>query len=474
MQRFFLLGLIAVSLQANVAWAQPVAQADAAQDASGSPAATYETALASELGRPGGLTAIQAAERALKASPELRAKTAELLQAQSRAAVAKLSNVPYLAVGASYTRLSDVEDPQFGPGISFEIPNHSASLSATLTLPITDYLFKNPRYIRAGKQGLEAAQFGQTVSRSGIVFAAQSAYYEWVRITLQVVVAAQLVAQLEQTLRQLRAQADVERLAKAEVLTFEAEMARAELALAQVRSLAEIREAQLRIQIGASPSEVLLIGERLGDEAVDGEDALASDASALTARAMAARADVAGMTRTIAAQETLHKAHKADMLPKLALFGQASYDNPNQRIFPMQDKFTSAWAVGARLTWSVNDLLFTLPKLDDSQAALSALRAKQELLAQGVSLEVLSAKKQLELALASLATAQRGVAAAEEGARVRGALFDAGRATSLELIGAQTQLTRARADAINARIDIRIASAQFQRALGDAPTGVQP
>jgi outer membrane protein TolC len=65
-----------------------------------------------------------------------------------------------------------------------------------------------------------------------------------------------------------------------------------------------------------------------------------------------------------------------------------------------------------------------------------------------------------------MATSERGLAAAEESYRVRRALFQNGRATSVELTDAETERSRAQQEAIGARIDRRIAEARLVHALG--------
>jgi outer membrane protein TolC len=49
---------------------------------------------------------------------------------------------------------------------------------------------------------------------------------------------------------------------------------------------------------------------------------------------------------------------------------------------------------------------------------------------------------------------------------VRRALFQVGRATSVELTDAETELTRARLDALRARVDQRVARTKLLYALG--------
>ena len=85
---------------------------------------------------------------------------------------------------------------------------------------------------------------------------------------------------------------------------------------------------------------------------------------------------------------------------------------------------------------------------------------------RGTRIEVLASQQAVQLAQLALATSQKGLAAAEEGYRVRRELLNAERATAVELVDAETDLTRARIAALNARVDMRVAMTQLAHAIG--------
>jgi outer membrane protein TolC len=71
----------------------------------------------------------------------------------------------------------------------------------------------------------------------------------------------------------------------------------------------------------------------------------------------------------------------------------------------------------------------------------------------------------------AMQTTQRGLAAAEEGYRVRRELFKNGRATSVELTDSELELFRAGLESINARANMRSARARLIHAVGrDIPS----
>ena len=136
-------------------------------------------------------------------------------------------------------------------------------------------------------------------------------------------------------------------------------------------------------------------------------------------------------------------------------------------MFPQVDKFRFTWQIGAQLTWTLNDALISETTDRRLRAEASELRADRENFENGTRIEILSAQQAVALAERALATSQKGLAAAEEGYRVRRELLNAERATAVELVDAKTDLTRARITALNARVDLRVARAQLDHAVGN-------
>jgi outer membrane protein len=412
----------------------------------------------------GGLTSDQAASRAAGASPTVRRRAAEIEVAIAQLESASLARVPVVSARASYTRLSPVDPIMFG-GMAIGTSLENAYLAeAQLVVPLSDYLLRYPKLIDAARLGAEAARIGKRASEVSAGQDARLAYYEWVRARLQVLIAKRQLVQVERTLDQMRALAEVQRLSKADLLRVESQHAQAEQVVDQLENLAELREEQLRLLIGAPAGEPLAIGEdiRAGVDAPS-----AGKLDDLLAAAKRQRLDFKSLDTGIRAKESQRSAEKANLLPRLSAFGVADYANPNQRVFPQQDEFKLTWSVGAQLTWTLNDALQSRASDRRIRAETDELRADRENLERGARIEVLAAQQAVALAQHSLQTSQKGLAAAEEGYRVRKELLNAERATAVELVDAETELTRSRIAALNARVDLRVARAQLDHALGN-------
>jgi outer membrane protein TolC len=232
-----------------------------------------------------------------------------------------------------------------------------------------------------------------------------------------------------------------------------------------LKNLAELREEQLRMLIGAPGDEQLTVGEDIRLELDVPKTAGKLDD--LMSEAKQKRLDFKTLDLGILAKEKQRKSEQASQYPRLSAFATADYANPNQRVFPQEQKFTFTWAAGLQLTWTLNDMLTERTTDRRLVAETDELRADRESLERGARIEVLAAQQAVAIAQHALTTSQKGLVAAQESYRVRQALLAAERATAVELVDAETDLTRARISALNARVDLRVALAQLVHALGN-------
>jgi outer membrane protein TolC len=414
---------------------------------------------------PGGLTASIAASRGAGASPTVRKSAAEIDISIAIAEAAELTRVPRVGVTGTYTRLSPLDPVVFGPPGTpgFEFQENSIVGQASLTLALSDYITRYPKLIEGARLGIEAAKAGKRSSEVDAGQDARIAYYEWVRAKLQVMIARRQLTQVRATLGQVRALAEAQRLSTADRMRVESQEAQAEQILDQLLNLAELREEQLRLLIGAGP-EPLTIGEDIRTE-ISAPGVLQLDD--LMSTAVRQRLEFRAFDSGIAAKEKQRDAEKASMYPRLSAFAVADLARPNQRVFPQEDTFRFTWQAGLQLSWTLNDTLITQANVRRLNAEARELRADRENLERGTRIAVLASQQAVTLAQRALGTSQKGLAAAEESYRVRQALLAAQRATAVELVDAETELTRARITALNARIDLRVAVAQLAHAIGN-------
>jgi outer membrane protein len=464
--------LAATLFASSSAIAQPKAPAPApAQTKPAAPAAAAEDTFEKDLDAlfsSGGLTAEQAAARAVKSSPTVRRSVADIEVAIAQAESAELSRVPRIGGQFTYTRLSDVNSAIVIPGsnMSFALPVflNTYSFDANLNINLSDYLLRYPKLVEAARLGEEVARVSRRSSEVNVGQDAKLAYYEWVRSKLQVLIAQRQLAQVQTTLTQIRALADAQRVSRADLMRVESNEAVAEQTLTQLTLLEQLREEQLRILIDEPSGTALSIGEDIRqDLAAPGASPI--DDAMRTARSQ--RLDFKVLETGIEAKEKQRAAEKASYYPKLSGFATAEYSNPNQRFFGNPDaEFNFSWAAGLQVGWTLNDALFEKTTDHRLRAETDQLRADQDNLARGTRVQIIAAQQAIENARTALETSKKGLAAAEEGYRVRRELLNAERATAVELVDAETDLTRARITALNARVDLRVAIVSLQHAVG--------
>jgi outer membrane protein TolC len=279
---------------------------------------------------------------------------------------------------------------------------------------------------------------------------------------MQSLVAKRQLTQIRATLGQVRALADAQRVSRADLMRVESQEAQIEQSADQLQQLSDLREEQLRILIGAG-SEPLSVGEDIRTDITPGA---AGPLDELVTSATKTRLDFKAYDAGIEAKEAQRSAERAGLYPKLSAFATADYARPNQRVFPQEDVFKFTWQAGVQLTWTLNEALITNAQDKRFGAELRELRANRENLERGTRIEVLAAQQAVTIAQRALATSKKGLDAAQESYRVRQALLAAQRATGVELVDAETELTRARIAALNARVDLRIAMVDLQHATG--------
>ena len=98
---------------------------------------------------------------------------------------------------------------------------------------------------------------------------------------------------------------------------------------------------------------------------------------------------------------------------------------------------------------------------------VAVLKATREPVSDGLALDVDHAYTKVREAEASIVTTKVELRAAEEAYRVRKEQFTLGTTTSALLIDAEADVTRARLNHLNARVDLRVAKVLLKKAIGE-------
>ena len=350
-------------------------------------------------------------------------------------------------------------------GFNIEIPLNSWSLQAELAVPISDYILSLVPARRGSVAQREAAQLAHDAELIKIETDARLAYYDWVRASAASVVATEAVTRNQQRLEDVQSSFDAGVASKADVLRFDALVATSEAMVSDAQTAEQLTAQRLAVMMGEERDRP---GYTIGEAIIDAPPPIerVEDLDRLISEAHQSRLELRSLYKSTDALEHGIRATRAQYFPRLDAFAQATYANPNQRFFPQQQEWNGSWAVGAQITYTVNNSIMTRAKIREYQADKRTLELTAEQLRRGVTMEVTSAYLDRKRAMTNIVLDTRRVEAAEEAYRVATDLFRVGQATATDLIVAEAELVNAELQAISSRIDLRAANARLLYASG--------
>lgn len=132
------------------------------------------------------------------------------------------------------------------------------------------------------------------------------------------------------------------------------------------------------------------------------------------------------------------------------------------------------WFVGAQLSWDLFDGMLTQGKVAEAKAAHQKSKTEFDDTMRRVELEVRTAYSEFIGAREVLDSQKKVQEEADEALRLARARADAGTATQLDVLNAETALTEARTTQIQAEHDYVVSVAKLERAIGAVETAPPP
>ncbi len=252
----------------------------------------------------------------------------------------------------------------------------------------------------------------------------------------------------------------------ADVLRVQAAASSSRLFEQRAKSGAEVADAQLRTLVHAANTQRIAVGEDVFKSAPDLSALLAKSEQQLVDEALEQRVEPRVLTAQIAALEAQERSSWSAMAPRLDVTATTIGGNPHPRFVPAVDTYHQTWDAGALLSWTPSDIPAAMAASSTVHARGQQLLAQKNALLDGIRMEIATALAAVRDANVALVTTTEGRTAAEASYRARADLYQAGRATLVELADAETELLRARVEAVNAHVDARLAVVRLARATG--------
>ena len=416
---------------------------------------------------------------ALSQNPELLASNARIEQANAAITQAKNSYLPKITTTITASRSNDplsvfgmklmqqnatFNDLGLGEytGVANVAPNAlnhpndytniNTRLEAQMPL-YTGGLIDS--YIRQAQSYLQAAQSGDTAARQQLIFMVYQAFDGVSTAGAFADVAAQGVKAAEsfvKTAENLTAQGV---LVKSELLTARVHLSNVKLQQEQAKNQQEIALEQLKMLMGLSLDTPLELIKGSGVTLFDG-DLVTAKARALEnnaqLRALRMQADSTGAALDGA---------KAAYLPTVGLMARQDWNDNNVALN------NSSYTIAGVMSWTLTDFGVTKATVERARATQSEMNAKVKKAEQEVVFKVSESYKKAAEAQNRVSSLQLNVEQAEEAARLVRQRHEGGVATITEVLVAETQLLKAKADLIAARQEVNVQRATLRVLIGE-------
>ncbi|MEP7118269.1 MAG: TolC family protein [Acidobacteriota bacterium] len=411
------------------------------------------------------LTLDEATTRAVEQSHRLAEARARQAAATANIEVRKKSDDPTLTASAGYTRTNHVDEfgiPQPNGSSRVIYPDLPDNYRSRIELMWPIYTGGRTNALERAAQA-EATATGKDldVARLDLRLEVSRTYWALVTARETVGVLEQSVATADQSLTDVRARTEAGFLPPNDVSRSEAQRARSELMLVEARGRVETVTIDLARLIGLDDVPAIEPAD-----ALEGPAALSRDASALVAEAMVQRPELAAISERSTGITARLDAIAATRKPIVSFLSGYDFANPNPRIFPRQDKWQDSYDLTLNVSWQFWDSGRAKADRVEALANQSALTERRREVAAQIRADVRKAIVDLTTSRAALVPVRLAIVAAQETRRVVNDRFEAGVATTLDVLDAQLAEMQAELDRARVLADIRLAEARLTRVVG--------
>jgi outer membrane protein len=422
-------------------------------------------AAAAAQGAPLRLTLDDAVAKAVASSHRLAEARARQRAADAVIEVRRRSDDPSLTASAGYTRTNHVQEfgvPQPDGRLRVIYPDIPDNYRSRIELAWPVYTSGRTGALERAAQA-EASATGKDLEAARLDLRLEVARAYWALVTARetVRVLEQALATADRSLADVRTRVEAGLLPPNDVSRSEAQRARSELLLVEARGRVETVTVDLARLMGVTtpaafePADVL-----------DGSAAPSDDPNALVAEAIAQRPELAALGLRSDGITARIDAIAATRKPQVSVLSGYDWAHPNPRIFPRQSRWEDSYDISFNVSWQFWDSGRAAADRAEALATQAAVNERRLDAETQIQADVRKQLVDLETSRASLVPARLALSAAQETRRVVADRFEAGVATTLDVLDAQLAEMQAELDRTRVLADIRLAEARLARLLG--------
>jgi len=412
------------------------------------------------------LTLEQSLEIGLKNSKNLKISQSKVIGANAKVKEASSLMLPKLSLGASYTRLSEVDPFQvvvpFSP-VPIKIQDailNNYNLGLTVQQPLFTG-FKLMSLKNAAEYNNSAQELEHTKEINEEAFKIQTAYWNFYKSQKVLNLINENLSALEKHLNDTKNFLENGLVTKNDYLKIEVQYSNLKLKKIDAENNVNLARINFNRAIGINLSEQtdILVNENTQTISEYKYDILLSEA-------FENREELKSINYRIRAGEESVTAANSGWFPSVYLFGHFYYNKPNQRILPLKDDFNETWDVGVSLNWDLWDWGNTSSKAVQAEQQLLQTQTALQQLKEGIETEVYHNYLKLISENEKVAVSKLTVNSAEENYRITKEKYSQQLATSTDLIDAETDLLNAQTQLTTSLVDFELAKISLEKSVG--------
>lgn len=318
--------------------------------------------------------------------------------------------------------------------------------------------------LRSAKLSEQQALLQYQTIVSDALLAVRTTYYDILLADQQISVREASVKLLQQELDDQKRRFEAGTVPRFNVLRAEVAVANARPQLSRARNAFRITKNNLINLLGYNLSPEVLedVPLQLTDKL--NTEPYPIDLPTAIQQAFANRTELASLRKEEALRKEDIVTARAGYLPSLQAFG--GYGVRSSQFENDLSAERHGWFVGAQVGWNIFDGMLTRGRVTSAKAAHEKSMTELDDTGRRIELEVRTAYSQFLEAREVLESQLKVQEEAEESLRLANARADAGTATQLDVLDAETSLTEARTNQSLAKRDYAVSVARLERAVG--------
>jgi outer membrane protein TolC len=178
------------------------------------------------------------------------------------------------------------------------------------------------------------------------------------------------------------------------------------------------------------------------------------------------RAEIKAQDARTGAADYMIKASRSAYMPTVSLVGNTFINNPNQRLFPLEQKFKTTWDIGVSLNWNLMQLYTARANVNEAANQKAIIQKATDQIREGIQMEVNANYESLKVTLMKIDLAQKAIEQAAENKRILDNRYGAQVALFTDVLEADQLLLQAQTQLLNAQADAALANYRLMRSLG--------